>query len=717
MKLIKKFKQLLERKRTEYYNELALSISAAKDSKSFWSTVRRVNGMSHIKSVKLDAKELAEHFGQLLNVNIDDHCFSYALPYLEVPDLDNEISAAEVKRILSKCKDSKAPGEDRVPVEFLKYASDEFIDSLTAAFNHIFNSSNAPDSFRKSIIFPLYKKGDPNSAENYRGISFCNACAKVFASILHERLCHWVDNQQLLSEFQSGFRKRYSTMDNIFLLNNIANLYISKNKKLYVFFVDFKAAFDSILRNALFYKLGNLGVSSKFMQIIQSLYLATRAAVWDGSGVSDWFFTNAGVKQGCVLSPLLFALFLDDLVSFLPGGITIDGVQIKVLMYADDIVLIAESPRMMQLMINKLSEYCKIWNLVINVAKSKIMIFKQHMRRLQNVEKWYLNDEQLEVVKEFKYLGVWLNYNATFNTHVQKKLKDAKTAMNSTWKMVLGNKRVALTPKYKVFQATVNTIMCYASQVWGISKYADVEKLLTHFIKRIFRLPCNTPNYAIYLETGLSTLFIGTLKTHFQYINKLMSLPDERLPKQILKHLLAHKSSFFVEWLKLADEHQECLNLEEVESWTGWQERVLIKQDQAERDTFVYKANTSYSRRTYRELCYNLKDRNYFNEKYTVEDIRIIFKTRTELLRLNYIPYESGACSRCSLCFDQPTEDVHHFVAICPILKEIRINNFNKAILNQTELLNVLNGENWPKLCTFVEQALRYRQKIINEDF
>jgi len=315
-------------------------------------------------------------------------------------------------------------------------------------------------------------------------------------------------------------------------------MYINKGKKLYVFFVDFKAAFDSIVRCALFYKLNNLGLSKKFMQTMWVLYQNSKAAVWDGTNISDWFCTNSGVKQGCVLSPLLFALFLDDLVDCLPGGITIDGIQIKVLMYADDIVLMAESQRMLQLMINRLSEYCKKWDLVINTLKSKILIFKKHARRLQKAEKWYLDGEQLEVVKEYKYLGVWLTYNASFNTHVQRKLKDAKLAVNSSWKNVLGHKDVSLKAKYQVFQAAVNSIMTYASEVWGIEKFENVEKLLTYFIKRIFRLPPNTPNYAIYLETGLSSLYIGTLKNHFQYVNKVMALTDKRLTKHLALYFL-----------------------------------------------------------------------------------------------------------------------------------------------------------------------------------
>ncbi|XP_037931236.1 uncharacterized protein LOC119666042 [Teleopsis dalmanni] len=188
----KRFKELLQHKRATYYNELAISIATVKDSKSFWGKVRKLNGTSHIKNAKLDALELSKHFERILNNSIHNESLSYEMPIREMSELDTTITVAEVKKILHKCKDNKAPGEDRVPMEFLKYASDLFIENMTASFNYIYNSGNVPDSFRKSIIFPLYKKSDTKNPENYRGISFNNAIAKVFASILNERLQEWL---------------------------------------------------------------------------------------------------------------------------------------------------------------------------------------------------------------------------------------------------------------------------------------------------------------------------------------------------------------------------------------------------------------------------------------------------------------------------------------------------------------------------------------------
>jgi len=645
---------------------------------------------------------------------IDHHPFSYALPYQEVNQLDCEITVDEVMKAIQNCKDNKAPGEDRVPAEFFKNAPIEFIHRLTGVFNKIFNSANVPEEFRKSIIFPLFKKGDPGDPGNYRGIAFINVVAKIFAAVFRERIEKWVHTNNLLSEFQAGFRKQYSTVDNIFLLTNIAKLYISKNKKLYVFFVDFKAAFDSIIRSALFYKLSNLGLSTKVLRIIRSLYYANKSAVWDGANLSDWFATEAGVKQGCVLSPLLFALFIDDLTSFLPGGISINGTLIKTLLYADDLVIIAETPRMLQLMINKLHE---LWGLVVNTEKSKIMIFKEHLRQLKREEKWYLNDQPLEVVNEYKYLGVRMAYNTSFHPHLKQKLSDAKLALNCSWRSVLGNKNVKLSAKYKVFQAAVESILCYAAQVWGLEKVDEVENLLRYFIKRIFSLPSNTPNYMIYLETGLSPLYLDTLKMHFNYTLKVANLPDSRLAKQMLIYLAANKNLLFKEWLNMAEEYQEPLDLQNTEGWKLSQHRIIVKIDASERDKFIYAAQTSFTRQTYKQLCYNLNEKNYFNEEYKIEAIRVIFKARGELLMLNFRPYISGANSNCTLCNMQLTEDVRHFIGVCPILKELRIAHLGKSTMEDNEVYDWLNGKNWQALANYIMASLTYRTRIIEGNF
>jgi len=189
------------------------------------------------------------------------------------------MTGLEVENVLSMLKERKAPGTDRIPSEFIKYATPQFKASLVPAFNKFLRSETVPKSFQKAIIFPIFNKGDPKVTSNYRGISFQNALVKVFSALLLERLKNWVKNYNILTDFQAGFRKGYSTVDNIFSLTSIARSYIDSEKKLYAFFVDFRAALDSIDRRTLTYNLSNIGISTTFLDGLQSLYTDNVAAV------------------------------------------------------------------------------------------------------------------------------------------------------------------------------------------------------------------------------------------------------------------------------------------------------------------------------------------------------------------------------------------------------------------------------------------------------
>ena len=123
-----------------------------------------------------------------------------------------------------------------------------------------------------------------------------NCIAKLFVGIINERLTNWIESNGILNEFQAGFRKNYSTVDNIYNLTSIVNLKFAEKKKVYAFFVDFKAAFDNVPRNSLIYKLHNLGVSTKIVNIIESMHENTLSAVWTSSEFSSYFRTLCGLE-------------------------------------------------------------------------------------------------------------------------------------------------------------------------------------------------------------------------------------------------------------------------------------------------------------------------------------------------------------------------------------------------------------------------------------
>lgn len=669
----------------------------------------------------MNAQQLGDHFLNMLNPVQPPLSLQYAAPMYVDEVLDAPFSLPEVQQVIANAKKNKAPGDDRIPFEFYKNCTTEFMLALTSAFNRIFESEDIPGSFKKAIIFPIHKKGEYNDPANYRGISFLNTSAKLFSALLYSRLNQWVKSAKILHELQAGFRENYSTVDHIFTLFNIAEIYRNKQKKLYAVFVDFRAAFDSVDREALFYKLYRTGVSSKIINTLRALYENNIAYVWDGNGISEGFPTTTGVKQGCILSALLFILFINDITDNIGCGIEINGTRIPALMYADDIVFLAESVHSMQLMINRLETYCKTWNLSVNLEKTKIMIFRDGGGRYSRNETWTYQGVHIEVVREYKYLGVLITANLNMKKHLESKLSEAKRAVSSVWDRCIKNNLITHSSKQKIIRTAATSILLYGAQVWGYCSFAAVEKFLYYSLKRIFRLPSTTPNYMLHLETESTPLFLETLNMHFNYIVKVMDMRQERLPKIILEHIISTKGNCVQEWENLASNCAINLSISSGEQSSSLRRKfdnILKKTSQIMYDSYIEKAQSSQHRMYYSHLRYNLGDETYFLNSNSTDMISTIFKIRGELINLNYIPHRPELPIICDLCNLREREDVLHFIAACPILKEFRMMFFGTFTLGLDDAMGIMNGNRgWSVLYKYAVNALRYRRRIIEGDF
>lgn len=717
LKANREFKALCMARRRIYYESEARRLAQCNNSSDFWKLARKLNGGNYVIDRELSPTILQGHFDKLLNPSGSTPSIQYAMPGFQNDILDRPIVLRDVVEALSRLKDGKAAGSDGIPVEFYKYGTNELSANLTYLFNNILESGIIPQRFEEALIFPIYKKGCRANPENYRGISFLNASYKIFTAILQSRLTAWIDTNHLLKEYQAGFRPGYSTVDHVFVLTSIVESFLLRNKKLYAFFVDFRAAFDSVNRKALFYKLFGMGMSLKFGRVIESLYANTKAAVWNGEELSEWFRSGSGVRQGCALSPSLFALFIEDMVDLLPGGVEHAGVLIKALLFADDVVLLAYSPQSLQLMINRLSEYCKMWNLVVNLSKSQIMIFKKGGGRNCANERWHFDGETIQVVKEYKYLGVYFTRNLNMERHLREKLAKSKVAINTAWRKCFTNKYIAHSCKYKVFEAVSESILFYAAQVWGGKQFETVEKLLRFYIKRAFRLPLNTPNYMLMLETGLSPLFVKTLKLQVEYVVKVLSMPDYRLPKKAALQTIRSKTGWYKEWLDLASRCGMELSAEDTSSWKPKLYQLIERVDEQIREGFLEKASGSLHRSVYSRLCHNLEHNNYFRDEHSIEEIATVLKLRGELLKLNYIPHRDDLPIVCRMCNLSEREDIFHFVGRCPILRETRRSVFGNDVLSENQVIQILNEINVTKLSRYCKIALQYRDRILSENF
>ena len=229
--------------------------------------------------------------------------------------------------------------------------------------------------------------------------------------------------------------------------------------------------------------------------------------------ISECFDSLVGVKQGEPLSPLLFILFLNDLADELEVNVNyfdtdcdeIEQVQKFILLFADDTLLLAETENELQYMLNKLCIYCKIWNIIVNTDKTKIMVFKLSLRPIPlNI---YFDEILLESVNNFIHLGVNVSSNGKF-FQAQKHLSEQATKAMFVLKNLFDNKLLCIEDKLKLFDSLVQPILMYGSEIWGFHKADDVEKVHVRFLKQILGVQLQTSNLAVYGELGRFPLSI-----------------------------------------------------------------------------------------------------------------------------------------------------------------------------------------------------------------
>jgi hypothetical protein len=276
-------------------------------------------------------------------------------------ELNAVITEKDVLEAITCLNNNKACSTDMIINEFLKHSCNKLLPVFFKLFNIIFDSGIIPDCWSEGIIIPIYKnRGDYCSPDNYRGITILICFGKLFTTVLNNRLNCYSKHYNILCEEQAGFRKHYSTTDHMFNLKCLIDLYVRCNKPLYCAFIDYRKAFDSVDRLALWHILLQNCVDGKMFKIIRNMYDNAKSCVRKGSQLSEFFYSNVGVRQGENLSLVLFSLFLNDLVEFIShayDGLTnicnathifLDTEELSVflklylLLYADDTVISAE---------------------------------------------------------------------------------------------------------------------------------------------------------------------------------------------------------------------------------------------------------------------------------------------------------------------------------------------------------------------------------------
>ena len=270
----REYKKLLQQKRKKFNENVLNSLmQSVSDQQAFWQNMRKISKNKYQPHNTISEQEWFNHFQKVLEQDNQDEDFDDFENCESDVYCDRPITREEVLLAIQRLKNGKAAGPHGIIGELLKHAGHLAVDFLVRFFNVLFDRGRYPDSWTESIIVPLFKKGNQNDPNNYRGISLCDISSKVYNSIINNRLQEWIEQNNLTGECQAGFEKDYSTVDHMYTLMAMIQKQFALNRKLYVAFIAFEKAFDSISRKLLWPILLKNGIKGRLYKCVRRLEL------------------------------------------------------------------------------------------------------------------------------------------------------------------------------------------------------------------------------------------------------------------------------------------------------------------------------------------------------------------------------------------------------------------------------------------------------------
>ena len=391
------------------------------------------------------------------------------------------ITRIEIKNDLKKLKNGKAAGCDNIPPEAIKAGGETSEEVLLDLCNRIWSEKKVPEEWKKGLLIKLPKEGDLSYCKNWRGIMLLNMASKVICRVILERIKIALDEK--LREEQAGFRAGRSCTDQTATLRIIVEQSIEWQSSLYIKFIDFEKAFDSISREVLWKLLRHYWVPDKMVTIIRVLYEGFSAQVVHNGQKTQPLIMRTGVRQGYLLSPLLFLVALDWVTR--TAFDKKRGIQwtfttsLEDLDFADDLALLSHRIQDMRDKTRALEVLSAKVGLKINATKTKLM--RIGTKRGDGVS---VAGEPIDEVDEFTYLGSIVSKKGGTDEDIQARIGKARQAfamLRPIWRST------ALTTKTKlrVFGSNVKAVLLYGSETWRLTK--GLEQKLQVFINKSLR--------------------------------------------------------------------------------------------------------------------------------------------------------------------------------------------------------------------------------------
>ena len=386
------------------------------------------------------------------------------------------IQESEIRRRIIEMRAISAPGEDGILAKCLQECCDSVTPVLKVIFDGLVHSGSHPFAWRAAKVVPIPKPGgDLSLAKGYRPIALINTMSKVLEGLITDRLSFIVESRHLLSDHQQGFRQSRSTELALWRFVNAASRALQQGHRCVSVALDIQAAYDSVDHSALLWKLMRWNMPQYLVAWIRG-FLHERVASLLVNDMVSQVSIRVGVPQGSPLSPLLFTVFINDLVEGLAQRSLVSAFADDVLIW-DVVSTSVGTPGRVQDALAYIEDWSATWGLVFDVAKCKAL----DVTSRRKVERLHLRlgDRTIPQVDEIKYLGVWIDSRLTWRKHLEATCTTCLQRLRVIRRLCATHWGLHPAVVSTLVEATVFSRLWYGVAAWGsvVRTQARLEEL------------------------------------------------------------------------------------------------------------------------------------------------------------------------------------------------------------------------------------------------
>ena len=379
-----------------------------------------------------------------------------------------EVTESQITKHIRSLNINKAHGHDNIPVRVLKICDSSISLPLRIIYMNCIKKGYFPKQWKKANVIPIFKKNKRNEISNYRPVSLLPICGKILEKVIYDNLYVYIFSNNFISDEQSGYRRKDSTVKQLLSITHNIFKTFDSNEEIRAVFLDISRAFDRVWHEGLIYKLKTIGIKGDMINILNSFLSDREQRVTIDGQASDWVEIEAGVPQGSILGPLLFLVYINDLVEEVDSNIKI---------FADDTFIFRKadqnSTALLSQDLEKITNWAHKWKMVFNPpSKPAVEVLFSKKRTPSHHRELIFNGVPVEKATDTKHLGLILDNKLKFEKHLVEKFAKANSGLGMMKHIKKWVPRATLEQIYKLY---VRPHADYGDILYNVSEFEKID--------------------------------------------------------------------------------------------------------------------------------------------------------------------------------------------------------------------------------------------------